>query len=365
MSDTATAHRQSARTAVLMVNLGTPEAPTAPAIRRYLREFLSDRRVVEVPRLIWMLVLHAFILPLRPRKLVEAYRKVWTPQGSPLLAISREQRAALAARLGDRADVALAMTYGEPSIPGTLAELERRGVRRLLVLPLYPQYSATTTAAVTDALFRVLQGMRWVPELRTITAYHDHPDYIEALAASVEAHWAAQGRGDHLLISFHSIPRRYLEAGDPYYCQCQKTARLLAARLGLGADACSVSFQSRLGRQPWLQPYTDIVVPQLARRGVRQLDLICPGFAADCLETLEEVAIRYGEDFHAAGGAQLRYIPALNAVPGHVAMLASLCDTHLQGWPANPLPADVQAQIEQRTARVAALRPSLDSPELR
>ena len=352
-------HRQSTRTGVLLVNLGTPDAPTASAIRRYLREFLSDRRVVELPRILWLSLLYLFILPFRPRKLVHAYSKVWTDEGSPLLAISRAQQTALQLELGDRAQVGLAMTYGKPSIASAMQQFEQDGVRRLLVLPLYPQYSGTTTAAVYDAVFRVLNTQRWMPDLRTVGSYHDHPQYIEALAASIDAHWSQQGRGEHLLMSFHSIPRRYLEAGDPYFCQCHKTARLLAARLGLNADQWSVSFQSRLGRQPWLQPYTDIVLPELARKGLRKLDLVCPGFSADCLETLEEVAIRYADDFRNAGGEALRYIPALNAAPDHIAMLAGLCREHLHGWPGNESGTQEAAEVEARLHRVDAVSVSM------
>lgn len=352
------AHAAPDRCGVLLVNLGTPEAPTASAIRSYLREFLSDRRVVELWRPLWLAVLYAFILPFRPRKLVHAYAQVWTPQGSPLLAISRRQREALAALLGANAEVALAMTYGEPSIERALDQLEQAGVRRILFLPLYPQYSATTTAAALDALFARLQQRRWMPDVRTINTYHDDTGYIDALAASLHEHWQQHGRGDHLLMSFHSIPRRYLDAGDPYYCFCQKTARLLAEQLGLAPGSWSVSFQSRLGRQPWLQPYTDIVLPQLAQRGVPRLDVICPGFAADCLETLEEVAIRYDESFRAAGGRELRYVPALNDSPTHMAALAALCRRHLQGWPPN------RAADASIAPRVEALLPALDSQQL-
>lgn len=360
MADSDRIHRQTARTGVLLVNLGTPDAPTASAIRRYLRPFLSDRRVVELPRWLWLPVLYLFILPFRPRRLVHAYAKVWNERGSPLMAISRAQADRLASALSNRALVGLAMTYGEPSIEAGLAQLEQAGVRRLLVLPLYPQYSATSTAAAFDALHAALGRRRWIPEVRTISSYHDDPGYIEAVARSIEAHWRDHGRGDHLLVSFHSIPRHYVEAGDPYFCQCQKTARLLKERLSLEDATCSVSFQSRLGRQPWLMPYTDVVVPQLARSGVRTLDVVCPGFAADCLETLEEVAIRYGQDFQAAGGTTLRYIPALNDQPAHIDALATLCTRHLQGWE----PVE-NADIERRLQRAAQLRPSLDSPEKR
>lgn len=354
------AHRTEARTGVLLINLGTPAAPTASAIRRYLRQFLSDRRVVELWRPLWLLILYGFILPLRPRRLVHAYAKVWTAQGSPLLTNSKALASALRTALGEDVKLALAMTYGEPSVPDALTDLERAGARRVLVLPLYPQYSGTTTAAALDAVFDSLRARRWLPEIRSINSYHDDPAYIAALARSIEVHRNAQGVGEHLLISFHSIPRAYLQAGDPYYCQCQKTARLLAAQLQLDAQSWSISFQSRLGRQPWLMPYTDIVVPQLARRRIKTLDVICPGFSADCLETLEEVAIRYADSFRAAGGTQLRYIPALNADAGHVAALAALCRRHLQGWPAN---SDA-AETAQRESRVEAARRGLDCPQL-
>lgn len=356
------AHRTPARTGVLLINLGTPESPTAPAIRRYLRQFLSDQRVVEFPRLLWQLILNAFILPFRPAKLVHAYEKVWTPQGSPLMAISRAQQSALAQQLGPDITVGLAMTYGEPSVDRALGDMEAAGVRRVLALPLYPQYSGTTTAAAFDALFDALKRRRWMPELRTVGSYHDDPAHLEALANSVRAHWDRHGRGDRLLISFHSIPRRYLDAGDPYFCQCHKTARLLAQRLGLAPEDWAVSFQSRLGRQPWLQPYTDIVVPQLARNGVQTLDVICPGFSADCLETLEEVAIRYAEDFTAAGGRAFRYIPALNAEPEHIEALAALCRIQLQGWSQGA--GESASEIAERVQRVESVRPSLRSQSL-
>lgn len=323
------------RTGVLLVNLGTPSAPTAPAIRRYLREFLSDRRVVELPRVLWWPILNGFVLPLRPLRLAHAYASVWTERGSPLLAFSRDQQQGLQARLGDRAIIALAMRYGEPSIAAALAGLQAQGVRRLLVLPLYPQYSATTTASVFDAVFDAFRPLRWPPELRTVNSYHDDAGYIGALADSVRRHWNERGRGDHLLMSFHSIPQRYVEAGDPYEDFCEKTARALAEALSLAPEQHSLSFQSRVGRAKWLSPYTDERIAELARGGVRRLDVVCPGFAADCLETLEEVALRYGADFRKAGGGELRYVPALNADVAHLDALTALIRRHLQGWPAD------------------------------
>ena len=351
MTTPVPAHRQTTRSGVLLANLGTPDAPTPPAIRRYLREFLADRRVVELPRAIWLPILYAFILPLRPRRLAHAYASVWTEQGSPLLAIGREQTAALQAALGDEVPVALGMRYGNPSIASAMDELAQRGARRILVLPLYPQYSGTTTASVFDAVFAHTQRARWMPELRLINSYHDDTALIAALAASVHEHWALHGRGDHLLMSFHSIPQRYLELGDPYYCFCQKTARLLAERLSLEDSHWSVSFQSRVGRAKWLSPYSDVAIPALAQRGVRRLDTICPGFSADCLETLEEVALRYGEQFRAAGGEALRYIPALNARTDHIGALAELARRHLGGWGTE--------HVEVETTRVQAYERAL------
>ncbi|TXH03943.1 MAG: ferrochelatase [Nevskiaceae bacterium] len=314
----------TARPGVLLVNLGTPDAPTAPAIRRYLREFLADRRVVEAPRAIWLPVLYGIILPFRPRKLVHAYQSVWTPQGSPLMAASLAQAASLRRLLGEQIPVALGMTYGRPSVESAIDELTAQGVNRVIVLPLYPQYSATTTAAVTDAVFRVLMSRRDVPALDTIRDYHDHPAYIAALADSVRSHWQRHGRDAHLLMSFHSIPQEYVDKGDPYGQHCQRSAALLAQTLGLNADQWSISYQSRLGPKRWLQPYTDEYVASLAQRGIKALDVICPGFAADCLETLEEIAIRYREVFLEAGGQTFRYIPALNADAAHIAMMRDL-----------------------------------------
>lgn len=341
-------HGHSPRCGVLLVNLGTPAAPTATAIRRYLREFLLDRRVVEMTRWVWLPVLYGLILPLRPLKLQHSYAAIWTPQGSPLLAISRRQQAALQAALGAEVPVALAMRYGQPSIRDALDELARQDVRRIVVLPLYPQYSATTTASVLDEVFNVLRAWRWLPELRTVNHYHDDEGYIAALSASVEAQWQQRGRGEHLLMSFHSIPLAYFRAGDPYYCHCQKTARLVAERLGLAEGEWSVSFQSRIGRTPWLQPYTEPHLQQLAARGIRRLDVLCPGFAADCLETLEEIALRYAESFRKAGGTTLHYLPALNDAPAHIDALRILIGRQLGSWRHTPeTPAEIQARFER------------------
>jgi len=320
-------------TGILLVNLGTPEAPTAPAVRKFLKAFLSDPRVVEYPRLLWWLILNGVILRIRPARSAEAYEKIWTDRGSPLMLHSKALAEGLGRQLGERAAVELAMSYGDPSISDAIDRLVARGARRLLVLPLYPQYSGTTTASVFDAVTRKLQGMRWVPETRFINQYHDHPAYIDALAASVREFWQEHGRGTRLLLSFHGVPKSTLIKGDPYHCQCQKTGRLLAEALDLGDDEWQLSFQSRVGREEWLQPYTDETVRSLAREGVDRIDVACPGFSTDCLETLEEIAMQNAEFFTEAGGRTLHYIPALNSRDDHVACLAQLVTQHMKGWP--------------------------------
>lgn len=323
--------------AVLLVNLGTPTAPTAAALRPYLAEFLGDRRVIDYPRWRWWPILHGVVLRVRPARSARAYAKIWSAAGSPLRVNSEALAAALQAELEARAPgtlrVELAMRYGEPAVESSMARLQDEGVRRLLVLPLYPQYSATSTGSVIDAVADGLKALRWPPELRLVNDYHDDPGHIEALAASVRAHWQRHGRGDRLLLSFHGIPERYARLGDPYPEQCRATAGLLRERLGLGADELQLSFQSRVGRERWLHPYTDVVVRELARAGVRRLDVACPGFAVDCLETLEEIGMQNRDAFLAAGGSELNYIPALNAGDGQVRSLAALVQRHMQGWP--------------------------------
>ncbi|MEW9622732.1 ferrochelatase [Rhodanobacter geophilus] len=321
------------QTALLLVNLGTPTAPTARAVRPYLAEFLSDPRVIDTPRWKWWPILHGVVLRVRPRRSAHAYARIWDAQGSPLRWRSEALAKALQAELGTDVRVALAMRYGEPAVARTVAQLQRDGVRRLLVLPLYPQYSATSTGSVIDAVADAMRALRWPPELRFVNDYHDDPGHIEALAASIERWWAAHGRGDKLLLSFHGIPERYVQLGDPYAGQCQATARRLRARLGLDEAQCLVSFQSRVGREMWLSPYTDATVRRLAGEGVRRLDVACPGFAVDCLETLEEIALQNRDFFVAAGGESLRYIPALNDGVEQVRNLAALARRHLRGWP--------------------------------
>lgn len=334
--DTAPERHVAPSTAVLLVNLGTPAAPTADAVRDYLAEFLADPRIVELPRWLWWPVLHGFVLRTRPRRSAEAYAKIWRDDGSPLLVFSERLANAVHAQLSRRSGkgvvTALAMTYGEPSVRVTLIDLMRKGVRRLLVLPLFPQYSATSTGAALDAVLRVMRNLRWMPALRTIDDYHADAGYLAALAGSVQAHWAGHGRGDKLLLSFHGIPEKYAAAGDPYPDQCHETARRLGDALGIGEDGLLVTFQSRLGRQPWLRPYTDEAIEQLARQDVETLDVLCPGFAVDCLETLEEVALRYRTTFLTNGGKQFRYIPALNASSAHATALADIAMKQLAGW---------------------------------
>ena len=330
-------HDTPPRAGVLLVNLGTPAAPTAAALRRYLAEFLADPRVVELPRALWRIVLHGYVLRTRPRRSAEAYAKIWTDAGSPLAVRSAQLAAGVQGELARRApgpvEVALAMTYGGPSIAETILQMQCNGVRRLLVLPLFPQYSGAATGAVLDALAKTIGHLRWPPELRIVNDYHDDAGYLAALAASVTAHWAQHGRAQKLLLSFHGIPERSVRAGDPYFCQCQATARRLREALGLSEDDMIVTFQSRVGRQAWLQPYTDETIRALPKQGVKSLDVLCPGFAVDCLETLEEVAIRYRATFLTQGGERLQYIPALNAQSAHVAALAQLALAHMSGWP--------------------------------
>ncbi len=313
---------------VLLTNLGTPDAPTTKEVRRYLAEFLSDPRVVELPRLIWWLLLHGVILRTRPSRSAAAYRKIWSDRGSPLLAISYDQTAALQKLLEQQTErpvrVELAMRYGYPSIANGLEQLRQANARRIIVLPLYPQYSATTTASTLDAISRELRQWRWLPDLEFISHYHDHPAYIDALTNSVQNYWLQNGKAEKLLMSFHGIPQEYSDAGDPYPEECKTTAHLLADRLGLTTDEWAISFQSRLGRKQWLKPYTDETLTKWGTVGVKSVQVICPGFPTDCLETLEEIAVENRENFITAGGGEYSYIPALNSSPEHIQMLAEI-----------------------------------------
>jgi ferrochelatase len=325
-------HGSEPRIGVLLVNLGTPEEPSPRAVRRYLAEFLWDPRVIELPRPLWWLILHLIILRVRPKKSAHAYQKIWTPDGSPLLIESKAVADGLQARLGDRVRVALGMTYGRPSITDVLEQFRRENVQRLLVLPMYPQYSATTAGSIFDRVTRQLATWRWLPELRIVNQYWQEDAYIAALADSIEAHWQQHGR-KHLLFSFHSIPKRYFLAGDPYHCFCHATARLVAERLQLGQDDWSLGFQSRFGREEWLKPYVDLLLLDYARQGPKQVTLVCPGFATDCLETLEEIDMQNRTAFLEAGGEAFDYVPCLNSSDAQLSLYEQLVLKHAQGWP--------------------------------
>tara|TARA_R110002049_G_scaffold208811_12_gene379334 strand:- start:654 stop:1685 length:1032 start_codon:yes stop_codon:yes gene_type:complete len=329
-------HEQHPRTGILLTNLGTPQAPQRKALRVFLKEFLSDPRVVEIPRLLWWFILNGVILNIRPARSAKAYRSVWTERGSPLLFHTRDQaealRDAMARAHGDNVVVDFAMRYGTPSIPDVLQGMMERGVRRLLVLPLYPQYSCSTTASTFDALAADFTRRRWLPELRMVNHYHDHPAYISAIADSVRAYRAEHGSADMLLFSFHGVPQRYLDEGDPYHCECLKTSRLVAAELELADDEYKTTFQSRFGREEWLKPYTDAILQGLPGQGIKTVQVIAPGFASDCLETLEELAVENRDYFLAAGGEQYQYIPCLNSSPDHIAALTEIVNDHLTGW---------------------------------
>ncbi len=330
------AHARPPRAGLLLVNLGTPEAPTPKALRRYLKEFLGDPRVVEVPRPIWWLILNGIILPFRAPRSARAYQRVWTEHGSPLLVQSRQLADSVQDKLGQtmpRVRVMLAMNYGQPSIDSAVDRLRAENIQRLLVLPLYPQYSATTTASVFDRVTRSLSRLRWLPELRFINDYCNEPSWLDAIANSVKSFQARHGKPDRLLFSFHGIPKRNLISGDPYYCQCQASARQIVSRLDLDDKHWQISFQSRLGKAEWLKPYTDKTLAQMAADGVGKVQVICPGFSIDCLETLEEIAMENREEFLEAGGESLDYIPCLNNDPVHVGLLAELARKQGQGWP--------------------------------
>ncbi|MBT8137082.1 MAG: ferrochelatase [Gammaproteobacteria bacterium] len=345
-------HDSTPTTGVLLNNLGTPVAPTTAAVRRYLAEFLWDPRVVEVPRPLWWLVLHGIILRTRPARSAAAYRKVWSDAGSPLLVNTLKQRDALQKLLPADVNVVVGMRYGQPSIASALAKLEELNCSRLLVLPLYPQYSATTTASTFDELAAQLQRMRKIPALHFVDSYHDNPAYINALANSIREHWDTRGRQVRLLFSYHGIPQRYRLAGDPYPCFCHKTTRLVVEQLGLADDEWGIAFQSRLGREEWLRPYTDEVLEQWAQSGTSDVDVVCPGFAADCLETLEEVGIQYRNLFVDKGGNTLSYIPALNYRDDHMRCLHDIVAAGLHGFGESPA-ADPQFTLERARSQGA------------
>ena len=329
-------HGQAARTAILLCNLGTPDAPTAPALRRYLGEFLADHRVVEIPKAVWWLILHGIILRTRPAKSAAKYATVWTPDGSPLAVWTAKQATLLRGWLGEAGNNVLvrpAMRYGNPSIASQLDALKAEGATRVLILPLYPQYSGTTTASVFDAVYSWAARARNVPELRFVNHYHDDAGYIDALAATVQAHWKHHGPPDKLVMSFHGVPERTLHLGDPYHCESHKTARLLAERLGLQKSDWQLTFQSRFGKAKWLEPYTEPTLIEMGKAGVGRVDVICPGFTGDCLETLEEINQEAREAFLHAGGKEFHYIPCLNDSPDWITALSAIAQQHMGGWP--------------------------------
>jgi ferrochelatase len=358
------AHDSEPKIGVLLVNLGTPDAPTPAAVRRYLAEFLSDPRVVEIPPALWKPVLYGPILLTRPRKSAAKYAKIWTRDGSPLLVHSQRQRTLLRGYLGERlkaldlpADfcrIELGMRYGNPSIGSAIGALRAGGAAKILVLPLYPQYAGSTTASAFDAVAQCFAGVRRVPGLRFVDSFHDDPGYIKALARTVGGYWEKHGRPERLVLSFHGVPRRTLALGDPYHCHCHATARLLARELGLAPDQWVLTFQSRFGRAEWLKPYTAGTLAALAKEGVGRVDVFCPGFVADCLETLEEIGIEGRASFEKAGGKELRAIPCLNEHPAWISALTEIAVRNLHGWLAAPPDADARALTLARAKTLGA-----------
>jgi ferrochelatase len=327
---------------VLLVNLGTPEAPTSGAVRSYLRQFLSDPRVVELPRLVWLPILYFFILPFRPPKTARKYAKIWTRDGSPLRFHTERQAQILKGSLGERmralVPVEPAMRYGEPSIKRALAQLKEKGCDRVLVVPMYPQYAASTTASVEDAVKAALRKWKPAPELRVVHDFHAHRAYAKAIAKNVTDYWVKHGRPDRLVMSFHGLPKRAVERGDPYQQQCLESARLIATELGWNDARTLTTFQSRFGAAEWLQPYTDVTLRKLGKEGVGRVDVCCPGFAADCLETLEEISIEGRDEFLKAGGKEFHYIPTTNDTPAWMTALAIVALENLDGWAPAPRP---------------------------
>lgn len=329
-------HGRADKIGVLLTNLGTPDEASPKALKRYLKQFLSDPRVVEVPRALWWFILNGVILNIRPRRSAKAYQTVFTDQGSPLLFHTVNQTKAVAAELAAQGYpdlvVDFAMRYGNPSFQSVLERMMQQGVRKLIVLPLYPQYSASTSGSTFDELARDFMQRRWLPDLRFVSHYHDNPGYIEACIARIKAHWQEHGRADKLLFSYHGIPKRYLLNGDPYHCECYKTSRLIAEGLGLSSEQYLTTFQSRFGREEWLKPYTDETLKALPGQGVSSVQVFCPGFSADCLETIEEIGEENKEYFEHAGGKRYEYISALNDRPEHIKALSQLIIDNLQGW---------------------------------
>jgi ferrochelatase len=350
-----TPHGRAPLTAVLLCNLGTPDEATPAAVRRYLAEFLSDRRVVEIPRIAWLPLLYGLILPFRASKSAARYQTIWTPEGSPLKVWTERQAKRLQGSLGERGHrvkVAYAMRYGNPSIASQLDALAAAGASRILVLSAYPQYSGTTTASVIDAVNAWTGRQRSIPELRFVNRYHDDAGYLKALAHRIERYWREHGRPNQLVMSFHGVPERTLHLGDPYHCECRKTARLLAEWLGLSDGQFTVTFQSRFGKAKWLEPYTEPTLRALARAGQQRVDVVCPGFTSDCLETLEEIAQEGRDAFLAAGGKEFHYIPCLNDEAEWISALAGIAERHLAGWNTQAQP-DAAALAAQKDRAIA------------
>ena len=354
-------HGDQLKVGILLANLGTPDAPTGAALRPYLRQFLSDTRVVEIPRAIWWFILNCIILVIRPKKSAAKYAQVWMKEGSPLLVHAQKQtqllRGFLAQKIKSPFAVALGMSYGNPSMKSAIDQLKAQHCDRILVFPLYPQYAASSTASAIDAVFRVLLKTRNQPAIRTIRSYHDHPAYIKALAASVNDYWMTNGKprfdqGEKLVMSFHGVPKVHLTSGDPYHCTCHKTARLLAEKLGLNKDEYLIAFQSRFGKQEWLTPYLASTLEDLGKAKTKRIDIICPGFSADCLETLEEIAMEGKEIFTHAGGGEYHYIPALNENEAWIHAMTDIALENLHGW----VSSDWNVEQAKKDAELSQLR---------
>lgn len=357
-------HGDQLKVGILLANLGTPDAPTAKALRPYLQQFLMDRRVVEIPRFIWCWILHCIILVFRPKKSAEKYASIWTKQGSPLMVHAQQQAHMFEGFLGQHVKspfaVELGMTYGNPSMKSAIEKLKAQHCDRILVFPLYPQYAASSTAAAYDAVWKTLLKMRNVPAIRTIRNYHDHPAYISALAEHIKKQWAYEtGKPSKLVMSFHGVPKVHLTKGDPYHCQCHKTGRLLAEALNLREDEYVVAFQSRFGKQEWLKPYLADTLADLGKAKTERIDVVCPGFSSDCLETLEEIAMEGKEIFQEHGGGEYNYIPALNENELWIKAMTAIALEHLRGWTsmtwdaaeANATNADTEARAKALGAK--------------
>lgn len=345
-TEPAFAHGTPARTGILLVNLGTPDAPTTQAVRPYLKEFLGDPRVVEIPRAIWWLILNGIILNTRPKKSAAKYAKIWMPEGSPLRVHTAKQASLLQGYLGERTRapfvVDYAMRYGNPSIPSVLRKLKEQNCQRILIVPMYPQYAASSSGTAFDIVFAEMQHMRNTPALRTIKNFHDNHGYIKALANNINDYWMKNGRPEKLVMSFHGLPQFSLDKGDPYHCECHKTGRLLALELGLKPGQYFISFQSRFGKAEWLKPYTTATIKELGKQKTKRVDVVCPGFVADCLETLEEIAMEGKEDFLQAGGGEYHYIPCLNERNDWMHALTDLVMENLHGWLVEPNTAELE-----------------------